>query len=163
MRILGIDPSVRILGWGVIEKHEQAFKYVASDTVYTNPAEVMSIRLGKLFQKIEALCEEYKPEVIALETAFVQNDPSAAFKISYVQGIVMAVAGIKAIQMKEVAPTEVKKTLTSSGRAGKEQVRAMLFNVLSHNGIKFSSYDQSDALAIAYTAAVYCDFVKLNL
>ena len=50
MRILGIDPSVRILGWGVIEKHEQAFKYVASDTVYTNPAEVMSIRLGKLFQ-----------------------------------------------------------------------------------------------------------------
>jgi crossover junction endodeoxyribonuclease RuvC len=155
MRIFGIDPSVRVLGWGVIEKQDGDFRYIASDTVYTNPCETMSIRLAKLFKKLESLIDEYSPNFIALETAFLKEDPSAFLKLSNVQGVVMALAGIKGIELKEVAPTLVKKTLTGTGRAGKEQVRNMVVNVLLNQGIKFSSYDESDSLAIAYTAGVY--------
>lgn len=157
MRIFGIDPSVRVLGWGVIEKEEGAFRYVASDTLYTNPCESMSIRLAKLFKKLDVLIEEYAPKVIALETAFLKDDPSAFLKLSNVQGVVMALAGIKGIELREVAPTLVKKTLTGTGKAGKDQVRNMVVNVLLNQGIKFSSYDESDALAIAYAAGVCFD------
>ncbi len=155
MRIFGIDPSVRVLGWGVVEKQDGSFRYVASDTVYTNPQETMSMRLSKLFKKLESLIDEYSPNLIAIETAFLKDDPSAFLKLSNVQGVVMALAGIKGIELKEVAPTLVKKTLTGNGRAGKEQVRNMVVNVLLNQGIKFSSYDESDSLAIAYTAGVY--------
>ena len=154
MRIFGIDPSVRVLGWGIIEQQDGVFRYVASDTIYTNPQETMSIRLSKLFKKLESLIDEYSPNLVALETAFLKDDPSAFLKLSNVQGIVMALAGIKAIDLREVAPTLVKKTLTGNGRAGKEQVRNMVTNVLLNQGIKFSSYDESDSLAIAYTAGV---------
>ncbi len=157
MRIFGIDPSVRVLGWGVIERDEQSFRYVASDTVYTNPCESMSVRLSKLFKKLDVLIDEYCPKIIALETAFLKSDPSAFLKLSHVQGIVMAIAGIKGIELREVAPTLVKKTLTGTGKAGKEQVRSMVINVLLNQGIKFSSYDESDSLAIAYTAGVCFD------
>ncbi len=154
MRIFGIDPSVRVLGWGVVEMHDQSFRYLASDTLYTNPAETMSMRLGKLFKKLDSLLDQYLPDVVALEGIFVRDDPSAAFKLGHVQGIVMSLAGMKGMKLQEVAPTLVKKTLTGTGRAGKEQVRSMVLHVLAHQGIKFSSYDESDALAIAYAAGV---------
>jgi crossover junction endodeoxyribonuclease RuvC len=161
MRIFGIDPSVRVLGWGVVEMQEQSFRYIASDTLYTNPAETVSVRLGKLFKKLDSLLDQYLPNVVALEGIFVQNDPSATFKLGYVQGIVMAMSGMKGIPLKEMAPTLVKKTLTGTGRAGKDQVRSMVLNVLGNPGIKFSSYDESDALAIAYAAGVCTDVAEL--
>ncbi len=161
MRIFGIDPSVRVLGWGVVEMQEQSFRYIASDTLYTNPAETVSVRLGKLFKKLDSLLDQYLPNVVALEGIFVQNDPSATFKLGYVQGIVMAMSGMKGIPLKEMAPTLVKKTLTGTGRAGKDQVRSMVLNILGNQGIKFSSYDESDALAIAYAAGVCTDVAEL--
>jgi crossover junction endodeoxyribonuclease RuvC len=155
-RIFGIDPSVRALGWGVIDSLEGELSCIASDTVYTNPAESMSLRLYKIQKKLEHLLEQYAPDVIALETVFLQSDLLAILKISYVRGIVMALAGARSIKLVEVAPTSVKKCLTGNGRSGKDHVREMLVHVLKlpKERQKFSSFDESDALAIAYCSAI---------
>ena len=154
MRILGIDPSVRSLGWGMLEYSNQKYHYIASDTAYTNPAEAMSIRLGKLSKKVSQIIEEYLPDIVALETSFLEHDVSAVLKLSYVRGVVMSIVGIKGLKLCEIAPLSVKKAVTGNGRSGKEQVKKMLLQIIAHNGIKFSSYDESDALAIAYTASM---------
>lgn len=158
MRVFGIDPSVRALGWGLIEVLQNKAYYVASDTFYTNPAESMPIRLHKIQRKIELLLDQYTPQAIALETVFLQSDLLAILKMSYVRGIVMAIAGQKGIALQEVAPTAVKKALTGNGRAGKDSVREMITHVLELKDQKFSSFDESDALAIAY-----CAFVQSQL
>lgn len=154
MRIFGIDPSVRVLGWGVIDLLDCKVSYVASDAIYTNPAESMPMRLCKIQKKLTQLLDQYVPEVIALETVFLQADLLAILKISYVRGIAMSAAGERSIRVVEVAPTSVKKSLTGNGRAGKERVREMVVQVLGLEKPKFSSFDESDALAIAYCSAV---------
>lgn len=156
MRTFGIDPSVRALGWGVIDFLSGQPFYIASDTIYTNPAENMPLRLHKIQKKLEQLLDQYVPDYIALESVFLQSDLLAILKISYVRGIVMSLAGARSIKVVEVAPTNVKKCLTGNGRSGKDSVREMLTHVLQlpKERQKFSSFDESDALAIAYCGSI---------
>lgn len=156
MRVLGIDPSVRVLGWGVLQDGNEGGKvsYVASDTIRTNPVETMPTRMAKLYKKLVSVVEEYSPDVIGLETAFVQEDPSAILKLSYAHGLVVTLAGIYQLELVELAPSVVKKTVTGNGKASKDTVRQMLSYIVCTGGrrIAFGSFDESDALAISYSA-----------
>lgn len=151
MKFLGIDPSINKLGWGAIDV---ANNYIASGTLYTNPAESLSTRLGKLSNKVEEFISLYKPDVIGLETTFLKKDIFSVFKISYVRGMIMAIIGKQNLKLYELEPTCIKKNITGSGKSSKEDVKSMLKHVLNiPSNIKIATFDEADALAIAYSAA----------
>ncbi|QEK39847.1 crossover junction endodeoxyribonuclease RuvC [Candidatus Sneabacter namystus] len=158
MRIFGIDPSVLVCGWSLIEYSDGAASYIDSDTIFTNPAENISIRLYKLMKKFHELLDEHRPDAISIEEVFLRKDIGVVFKLSYVRGIILALAGDRKIPVIEVAPVTVKKVVTGNGKSGKAQVRNFVVKVVHNNGIRFSSYDESDALAIAYCAGVVGKF-----
>lgn len=151
MKFLGIDPSINKLGWGAIDS---ANNYIASGTIYTNPAESLSIRLGKISNKVEEFINLYKPDVVALETTFLKKDVFSVFKISYVRGVIMSIVGKQNLKLYELEPTSIKKNITGSGKSSKEDVKNMLKHVLNiPSKIKIATFDEADALAIAYSAA----------
>lgn len=153
MKILGIDPSIGHLGWGVIDTEKNL--YLSGGTLYTNASESLPIRLSKLSDKIEENIEIYNPSVVALESVFLKKDLHVVFSLSYVRGMIMTIIGKRNIKMVEVASTKVKKNVAGSGRASKDQIKRMLPNLIKiPSGVKFSSYDETDAIAIAYCACL---------
>ena len=161
MKFLGIDPSINKLGWGVIDS---ANNYIASGTLYTNPAESLSTRLGKLSIKVEEFISLYQPGAIALETTFLKKDIFSVFKISYVRGMIMAIVGKQSLKLYELEPTSIKKIVTGNGKASKEGVKNMLKHILNvPSKIKIATFDEADALAIAYSASCIAQTqIKLN-
>lgn len=156
MRFLGIDPSVSNLGWGVIESENKL--HIASGTLCTDPAESMCTRLGKLHNKVEDIIKTYNPDVVGLESVFLQKSMYTVFKLSYVRGVVMSIIGKNKLNFIEVAPTMVKKNITGSGKASKDSIKKMLHHVINiPKGIKIATFDEADALAISYSAVLEYD------
>lgn len=161
MNILGIDPSINNLGWSVITTSHQ---YKASGTLCTNAKEDVPTRLFKLYSKIEEFIKLYNPSVIALEKVFLQNDLNAVFKLSYVRGMIMTIIGKNNLTLVEVSPTDVKKNVAGNGRASKETIKDMIKHVVSiPQNIKIHTFDEADAIAIAYSASCKISFdSKIN-
>ncbi len=153
MIILGIDPSINHIGWGVIKINNNSIEYIASSTIYLHPAWSVPSRLAKIANKIKEIIDTYYPEVVATETVFIDKDVFSALKLSYVRGVIMAVVGQCKLLLCEFAPTTIKKSITGSGRASKEQVKLMVKKIIPQ--AKPESSDEADALAIAYCCSVH--------
>lgn len=151
MIILGIDPSICNLGFGIINKSNNT-SYLFSGVISTSNSQEISQRLDYIFTQVEALINKYQPMVIAMETVFYKKDINAVVKLSYVRAIIMLLAGKKGINYEEYAPRTIKKTITGSGNASKEQIIKMIPIFLE--GVKSSNHDEIDALAIAYTCSI---------
>ena len=89
---------------------------------------------------------------MGVETVFLQHDLMAVFKLSYIRGVLMLLLAQEDLDFFEVAPTTIKKTVTGSGRASKDQVKKMVMTLFSN--CKIESYDEADAVAIAYASAL---------
>lgn len=156
MKILGVDPSIRSAGWAVIKvENNNKNIYVASDTLYLNPAESVATRLGKFYKKMAEIITEYLPNVVGLESIFLNKDLSSVLKLSYVRGILMSIVGQRNLDLVEVSPLQVKKSVTGRGISSKESVKKMLDHIISiPQGVKIRTFDESDAIAIAYSAGI---------
>ncbi len=156
MIILGIDPSLTCLGWGVIRKEKAAFKYLDSGTITTKPNEIMPYRLATIDNHLAQIISLYKPEKIALEETFVNNNAVSSLKLGFVRGAIMSLVGRCRIEFCEYKPNTIKKTVAGAGHAEKAQVLHMIkLLLLASPPLSISSYDEADALAIAYTCALY--------
>lgn len=153
MIILGIDPAISHIGWGVISSIGSQIKYIASGVIDTNASDSLPSRLALISNQIERIIGEFKPDLIAMEEVFINKNPLSSLKLSHARGAIMAMIGKSSIPMEEYAPNKVKKTLVGVGRAEKEQVLHMI-NVIMPTA-KIKKFDESDALAVAYTASVY--------
>lgn len=111
---MGIDPGTLKAGYEVIEVENRRVAYVGCGTLVFSQKDPMHFRLGQLLKHIEELIEEYKPDAIALEKAFVHENVSSALKISLARGVVMAQAGRFNISFSEYAPARVKKVVTGA-------------------------------------------------
>ena len=146
MRVIGIDPGSQITGIGIVDADVNA-----NDPVYVHaeslrlPKGDLSIRLGKIFQRIEALVSEFQPDVMALEKVFLAKNPQAALTLGHARGAAM-LAGVNAgLPINEYSATEIKKTIVGRGRADKTQVQHMVRVLLSLRTTP--EVDAADALA----------------
>jgi crossover junction endodeoxyribonuclease RuvC len=160
MIILGIDPAISHIGWGIITSIGSQIKYIASGVIDTNATDELPIRLAFISYKIEAIIDEFKPDIIAMEEVFINKNPLSSLKLSHARGAIMAMVGRSNIPMEEYAPNKVKKTLVGAGRAEKEQVLHMV-NIIMPTA-KIKKLDESDALAVAYTCSVYAAHRKIT-
>ncbi len=153
MKILGIDPALTCLGWGIIELNSPKIEYIDSGLVKTTPKELMWHRLSTISSTIEMIIDLHKPDAIAMEETFVNKNPTSSLKLGYVRGALMASIGKTKLPYFEFLPNKIKKTIVGVGHAEKDQVKHMVKIIIS--GIaKDISFDESDALAIAYTCLV---------
>ncbi len=151
IRILGLDPGLALMGWGVIDMAGTRLTHVAHGVIATKTAEGLGARLMALHRALEAVIGEHRPAAIAVEQAFVHKDPSAALKLGHARAVALLAAAQAGLEIAEYAPNHIKKSIVGSGHAGKEQVQAMVRRLLPACGV--TQADAADALAIAIAHA----------
>jgi crossover junction endodeoxyribonuclease RuvC len=159
--ILGIDPGTQFLGFGVLEKSKDGVRYVAHGTLKAGKQSDFSGRLFAMAEKVEALFEEWKPEICVVEKIFLGKNVDSAFKLGHIRGVCMHQALKRKAQVHEYTPRVVKQGITGSGSASKEQVQMLLYSQLS---LKHTTggheFDASDALALAFYHSMRIDVMR---
>lgn len=153
MRILGIDPGIGRMGWGIIEKEKNnKFLIHGYGCVETMPNSDIPGRLYALYDEICRIIDEYQPEELAIEDLFFAKNVKTAFAVGQARGVVLLAASQKDLQVSVYTPQQVKSTVTGYGKADKKQVGQMVKLTLHLPKIPTPD-DTADALAIALTHA----------
>lgn len=146
MRILGIDPGLRNLGWGVIDTEGARISHVANGICH--PAgDALSDRLLSLFDQLSDVVARFAPDTAAVEQTFVNKDGAGTLKLGQARGIALLVPARAGLDVGEYAPNTVKKTVVGVGHADKRQIDHMVR--LQLPGAQIAGPDAADALAIA--------------
>ena len=148
MKVLGIDPGSETLGWGVVEGSDLKYALVDYGTVKSSPKESFSKRLLKIHDGVEAVINQFQPDVISVEEAFYATNVKVALKLGQVRGVVLLVGEKQHLEISEFSPRLIKQTVTGYGNAEKQQVQEMVRVLLKLKSIP-QPHDAADALAIA--------------
>jgi crossover junction endodeoxyribonuclease RuvC len=151
IRILGLDPGLSAMGWGVIEVTGSRLSHVAHGVIATKPASGLAGRLLLLHRALTEVIQSHAPAAIAVEQAFVARDPQAALKIGHARAVALLAAAEAGLEIAEYAPNHIKKCVVGAGHAGKEQVQFMVKRLLPACGV--TQADAADALAAAIAHA----------
>ncbi len=146
--IMGIDPGTQIMGYGIIKVAGKSLSIVNYGVIYLKKYTNQALKLKKISERTTELIKEYQPDEMALEAPFYSNNIQVALKLGRAQGVAMAAALIREIPITEYAPRKIKQSVTGSGEASKEQVAAMLKQIL-HFEDDTALLDATDALGVA--------------
>jgi crossover junction endodeoxyribonuclease RuvC len=146
MRVLGIDPGLRFLGWGVIEAEGSRLRHVANGVCLSGAGELAN-RLLALHRALTEVFETFQPDTVAIEKTFVNKDAVGTLKLGQARGVALLVPAQFGLEIGEYSPNSVKKTVVGVGHADKKQVEHMVKMQLP--GVQIKSADAADALAIA--------------
>lgn len=152
MRVMGIDPGLRNLGWGIIESEGSRLRHVANGVCKTGAGDVPA-RLLDLHQQLTDVLHRHAPDAAAVEQTFVNKDGAGTLKLGQARGIAVLVPAQFGIEVGEYAPNSVKKTVVGVGHADKAQVDHMVRMQLP--GCTPEGPDAADALAIAICHAFH--------
>ncbi len=147
MRFLGIDPGLQHTGWGVIESKNDSLRFIAAGVINTSPKQEMPDRLVDIYKGLVGVLDRYKPDAAAIEETYVNKNYGSSLKLAHARSAAILTLSLSSLKPIEYSAKTIKKTLVGSGGAEKQQVMNML-NLLMP-GIKISSKDASDAVAIA--------------
>ncbi len=148
MRILGIDPGTRIVGWGVLDVKGNRLEPIASGVIRAPAKEALSVKLNRIHQGVSQVIEKTSPQVVAVEDIFHGPNTATLIKIGEARGVIVLAAAAAGLPVESYTPAEVKKAVTGRGNATKEQVREMVQVILGVS-VDEETLDETDALAIA--------------
>ncbi len=146
MRVLGIDPGLRNMGWGIIDVDGPRLRHVANGICHSR-GDDLGARLLSLHAQLSAVVLQHAPETAAVEQTFVNKDAVATLKLGQARGIAMLVPAQAGLHIGEYAPNAVKKAVVGVGHADKNQIDHMVR--LQLPGVSITGTDAADALAIA--------------
>ncbi len=147
MRLIGLDPSLSRTGWGIIDVAGRELAFVASGAVRTYPRQTMAERLGRLDRELGEVLEAHRPAAAAIEQIFVNRNPRSTLALGLARGAAFVAVARRSLPVHEYSPSTVKLAVTGEGRAGKEQVAALVRRILP--AAVAETHDASDALAVA--------------
>ncbi|MGR3912822.1 MAG: crossover junction endodeoxyribonuclease RuvC [Candidatus Rhabdochlamydia sp.] len=158
--ILGVDPGSLITGYGLLEVSQEGIKPLDFGAIRPPKLALKQERYLVIFNSIEQLILQFKPESVAVETQFVYKNVQSALKLGMACAAVLIAAARHKVSVFEYAPKRVKQSVVGEGSASKEQVQKM---VQMHLSLKEPPmpFDASDALAIALCHAYYKDTVHV--
>ncbi len=146
MRVLGVDPGLRSMGWGIIDVSGSKLRHVANGQCQTQSGPLAE-RLCSLFDQLSHIVGTFGPTDAAVEQTFVNRDGAGTLKLGQARGIAMLVPAQAGLVIGEYAPNAVKKAVVGVGHADKNQVSHMV--KLQLPGVQLAGPDAADALAIA--------------
>jgi len=153
VRILGIDPGTGILGFGVIDVVKGKTEFVTAGVIKTPAHTPLDERLEEIFNGLNEIINETKPEAASIEKLFFARNVTTAMSVSHARGVAMLVARQAGLTIAEYTPLQIKQTLTGYGKADKKQVQEMVRIQLNLKQIPRPD-DAADALAAAITYAM---------
>jgi crossover junction endodeoxyribonuclease RuvC len=148
MIILGIDPGLATIGWGVVRKTGQKNESVAYGHISTDKNLPLSQRLLEIYQDLSDIIELYKPDTAAVEELFFYNNQKTVIDVAQARGVILLTLQSFSVTVTGYTPLEVKQALTNYGRADKRQVQEMVRILLNLATIPKPD-DTADALALA--------------
>ncbi|MEJ5211371.1 MAG: crossover junction endodeoxyribonuclease RuvC [Burkholderiales bacterium] len=146
MRILGIDPGLRITGFGVIEQAGGRLAYVTSGCIRT-PEAALPQRLKAIFDHLTEIILTHRPQAVTVEQVFVNVNPKSTLLLGQARGAAICAAVAQGLPVAEYTALQVKQAVVGNGHAEKEQVQEMVRRLLALPGAP--SPDAADALACA--------------
>ena len=152
MTVLGIDPGLATLGWGVIEAEQGRQRLVAYGCILTTPKQRLPERLSQIQTDMESLLLRFRPDEIAFEELFFAKNVTTAFTVGAARGVGIAACARHTEKLYEYTPMQVKQAVAGYGNADKKQVQQMVKLLLHMDEIPKPD-DAADALAIALTHA----------
>lgn len=146
-RILGLDPGLRITGWGIIDVQGSNLSHVDHGIVTSKDREDLPSRLHSLYTQLTEIIMQYAPHEAAVEETFVNQNPLSALKLGMARGAVLLAPANAGLIVGEYAANKVKKSIVGVGHADKAQVAMMVGRLLPKSG--GVTKDAADALAVA--------------
>lgn len=147
IRLLGLDPGLRVTGWGVIDADGNRLAHVADGAVRPPTDGSLAFRLAALRDALARVIDTYRPDEAAVEETFVNRNPASALRLGQARGVVLLAPAEAGLPVAEYPANLVKKSIVGAGHADKNQISAMVRALLAIRSV--SSSDAGDALAVA--------------
>ena len=161
MIILGIDPGLATIGYGVIEKDEPGnCRAVDCGVIVTPKQEGMPVRLAMLEEKLNFILDKYRPDEIAMEELFFSKNITTGIAVAHARGVALLTCVKRCGKLYEYTPMQIKQALTGYGRADKKQIQSVVTSMLKLKSVPKPD-DAADALAIAMCHANTSRFGEL--
>ena len=148
MRILGIDPGLATIGWGVVETNGYKHSPVSYGYIDTPSKTSVEKRLSKIYRDLSCIIEKYKPDCVAVEELFFNTNITTGIRVAEARGVILLCCEHCRVPVSEYTPLQVKQSVVGYGRADKKQVITMVTLLLSL-ATPPKPDDTADALAIA--------------
>ena len=148
MRILGIDPGIATVGFGVVDSDRGKLNYVACGTVNTPAHTPLSSRLDQIYSDLEQLYEAFHPDVVSIEELFFDKNITTGIAVAHGRGVILLSAYRHSIPVYEYTPMQVKQSVVGYGLAEKRQVIDMVRRILNMPAPPKPD-DAADAVALA--------------
>ena len=152
MKILGIDPGLGTMGWGVIETDGTRHRLVQYGALTTQPGQPLPQRLRAIFKGVNQLMDIYQPDEVAFEELFFSKNITTGMAVSAARGVALVAVAEKTDNLFEYTPMQIKQAITGHGKADKQQVQTMVRLLLGMSETPRPD-DAADALAAAITHA----------
>ena len=158
MKILGIDPGMAIVGYGLIEINKDNIELLTSGSIQTDKKLDDSKRLLEIYNDLSQIVEKYKPDCASVEQLFFFKNQKTIIPVAEARGVILTVLEKYNLPVFSYTPMEVKQVLTGYGRADKKEVEQMV--ALSLNGQALPKLDDTvDAIAIAICHSRNCNLI----
>lgn len=156
--ILGIDPGTNVMGYGLLHIVGNKAELIVMGVIDMRKEKDVYLRLGKIFDRVTGIIDEYLPDELAIEAPFFGKNVQSMLKLGRAQGVAIAAAIHHNVPIREYAPLKIKMAITGNGAASKEQVAKMLQKLLHLRDDQMPHFmDATDAIA-----AAYCHFLQIN-
>jgi len=159
VRVLGIDPGTAACGYGIVHESGGRLKAVDHGWWKTPSRRRTELRLKTIFDGVQELIEDFRPDAVALEESFVGVDARTALSVGQARGVVLVAAASLGVECAEYAPSRVKQAVCGYGRAEKAQVQRMVAAILGLKAVP-TPHHAADALAVAICHAMAPPLMK---
>ncbi len=154
IRVMGVDPGLAHVGWGVVDFNQSRFSLVAEGEIQTPASDNIGARLGTIYRGIEEVIATYTPTMAGVEDLFFAKNRSSAIPVAQAMGAILLCFEDHNIHTEVLTPLVIKQSITGVGRAEKHQVQEMVNLLLGATHMKISDHS-ADALAAAIT---FCNY-----
>ncbi|APR64542.1 crossover junction endodeoxyribonuclease RuvC [Borrelia anserina] len=150
MRILGIDPGLANVGWGLLDRKGSNYMYVKDGTIITKSSMSLKDRLKLISNEIALIIDRFKPDVASIEDIYLAKNKKTAIRVAEARGAILLTFALKNLDFYEYTPIQVKNSISGFGRIEKVQVEYIMRVLLEmESDFVFTSDHSSDALALA--------------
>ena len=162
MLILGIDPGLATVGFGVVDCFKNKFRAVEYGAVLTPAGASVPDRLSEIYDGISELCERFRPDTVSIEELFFNDNAKTAVNVCQARGVILLAVKKHGIPIYEYTPLQIKQAITGYGRADKKQIQYMVRTLLSLDSAPKPD-DTADALAAAICHGYSADSLLFGL
>lgn len=148
MRILGIDPGVATIGFGLVEAERNQYRLIRCGVITTPAHTSLAIRLDQIYHDLSELLDAFKPDAVSIEELFFNTNITTGIAVAHGRGVILLACQQAGVQIHEYTPLQVKQAVVGYGRAEKKQVMDMVRRICNLKAAPKPD-DAADAVALA--------------